>query len=124
LALVGSFTRRGVRLPLILDEPFLRQDATGSAAMAGLLAEFARAGHQVLVFTEDLDALRRFESLNSHVLDVARLRRQPPVAEPRETIATETTFTRVIRETEDGERTPVLQFRTDDATSEPQFSLT
>ena len=126
LALVGSFTRRGVRLPLILDEPFLRQDAAGSAAMAGLLAEFARAGHQILVFTEDLDALRRFESLNSHVLDVARLRRQPPTtAEPqRETITTETTFTRVVRETEDGERTPVLQFRTDDATAEPQFYLT
>jgi energy-coupling factor transporter ATP-binding protein EcfA2 len=124
LALVGSFTRRGVHLPLILDEPFLRQDAMGSAAMAGLLAEFARAGHQLLVFTEDLDALRRFESLNSHVLDLAQLRRQVPLAKPSETITTETTFTRVVRETEDGERTPVLQFRSSGMSSDPQFYLT
>jgi energy-coupling factor transporter ATP-binding protein EcfA2 len=124
LALVGSFARQGIHLPLILDEPFLRQDAAGSATMAGLLAEFARAGHQVLVFTEDLDALRRFESLNTHILDLAKLRRQVPVANSPETITKETILTRVVRETEDGERTPVLQFQTNDVTLEPQFYLT
>jgi hypothetical protein len=123
LALIGSFSRREIHLPLILDEPFLRQDAAGSAAIAGLLDEFARAGHQILVFTEDLDALRRFESLNSHIVDLARARRQVPVSPPRETATTETTLTRVVRETEDGERTPVLQFRSGDVAIEPQFYL-
>jgi energy-coupling factor transporter ATP-binding protein EcfA2 len=124
LALVGSLSHRGMHLPLILDEPFLRQDAVASAAMAGLLVEFSRAGHQVLVFTEDLDALQRFESLNSHVLDLARLRRQIPVIDPSETITTETTFTRVIRETENGEHTPILNFHSSAAVSKPQFYLT
>lgn len=124
LALVGSFARRGVHLPLVLDEPFLRQDAAGSAAMAGLLAEFARAGQQILVFTEDTDALRRFESLRSQVFDLARVRHQVPDVPPPEVDATETTLTRVVRETEDGERTPVLQFRSGDVTADPQFYLT
>jgi len=39
LALVGSYARRGIQLPLILDEPFLRQDAASAAAMAGVLEE-------------------------------------------------------------------------------------
>ncbi len=124
LALVGSFARRGVNLPLILDEPFLRQDAAGSAAMAGVLAEFARAGHQLLVFTEDLDALRRFESLNSMVFDLARLRRQVAPEPPQEISTTATTFTRVVRETEDGQLTPVVKFRTAGTAVEPQFLLT
>jgi energy-coupling factor transporter ATP-binding protein EcfA2 len=123
LALVGSFSRRGIQLPLILDEPFLRLDAASSAAMAGVLAEFARASHQVIVFTEDLDALRRFESLNASVFDLASLRRQA-IPEPKTEVATTETFTRVVRETEDGVRTPVLQFRAVGGNSEPQYYLT
>jgi hypothetical protein len=124
LALVGSFSRRGIQLPLILDEPFLRQDAAGSAAMAGVLAEFARAGHQLLVFTEDLDALQRFESLNSKVLDLAQLRRKMAPIATSEAASSETTLTRVVRETEDGQVTPVLKFRTAGATPEPHCYLT
>jgi uncharacterized protein YhaN len=124
LALVGSFSRRGIHLPLVLDEPFLRIDAASSAAMAGVLAEFARTGHQVIVFTEDLDALRRFESLNASVFDLAGLRRQV-APEPRAEVTTsETTLTRLVRETEDGTRTPVLQFRTAETSAEPQYYLT
>jgi len=53
LALVSSFGSRAIDLPLVLDEPFLRQDAAGAATMSGVLDEFAREGRQVLVFTED-----------------------------------------------------------------------
>jgi uncharacterized protein YhaN len=123
LALVGSFSRRGIQLPLVLDEPFLRLDAASSAAMAGVLAEFARAAHQVIVFTEDLDALRRFESLNASVFDLASLRRQV-TPEPKADVTTSETFTRVVRETEDGVRTPVLQFRAVGGNFEPQYYLT
>jgi hypothetical protein len=123
LALVGSFSRRGIQLPLILDEPFLRLDTASSAAMAGVLAEFSRTGHQVIVFTEDLDALRRFESLNASTFDLASLRRQV-TPEPKAEVTTSETFTRVVRETEDGVRTPVLQFRVAGGNSEPQYYLT
>ncbi len=124
LALVSSFARRCVHLPLILDEPFLRQDASGSAALAGVLDEFARAGHQILVFTEDMDALRRFESLNSTIHDLARLRRQA-TPEPAPEVATaETTLTRLVRETEDGRITPILQFRDPGVNPEHHFYLT
>ena len=104
LALVGAFSRRGIQLPLVLDEPFLRQDAASSAAMAGVLAEFARSGQQVLVFTEDLDALHRFQTLHCRVFDVASLRQVKRV-EVEEVATTATTFTRVVRETEDGSLT-------------------
>ena len=113
LALVGAFSRRGIHLPVILDEPFLRQNAASSAILAGVLAEFARYGHQLLVFTEDLDALRRFESLNCQIFDIAKLR-QPAVQPASVPPVAEQTLTRVVRETEDGRRTPVLQLRTGD----------
>jgi uncharacterized protein YhaN len=124
LALVGSFARRGIHLPLVLDEPFLRQDAAGSAAMAGLLAEIARDGHQILVFTEDLDALRRFKSLNSQVFELAKIRQHGAPVPQRKTVSTETTLTRLVRETKDGEETPVLQFRNSDIASESPYYLT
>ena len=38
--------------------------------MAGVLAEFAREGRQALVFTEDREAVRRFESLGVEVRDI------------------------------------------------------
>ncbi len=121
LALVGAFARRGIQLPLVLDEPFLRQDSAGSAAMAGVLAEFAQSGQQILVFTEDVDALRRFESLNCQLFDLAEIRRQSnagPVA------STSTKFTRVVRESEDGNLTPVLKIRSGPDELESQFYLT
>ncbi|TWU29244.1 DUF4332 domain-containing protein [Bythopirellula polymerisocia] len=121
LALVGAFARRGIQLPLVLDEPFLRQDSAGSAAMAGVLAEFARSGQQVLVFTEDVDALRRFQSLHCQVFDLAKLRCQPTI-EPVTT--QETTFTRVVRETEDGSLTPVLKIRANEEQLDTHYYLT
>ncbi|MBA3483936.1 MAG: DUF4332 domain-containing protein, partial [Pirellulales bacterium] len=87
LALVSSFTNRGVDLPLILDEPFLRQDGRGAAAMAGVLDEFARLGRQVIVFTENREALRRFESIGVVARDLDALRRQAPATVPMPTVA-------------------------------------
>jgi len=80
LALVSSFSARGIDLPLFLDEPFLRQDPRGVAAMAGVLHEFARQGRQLVLFTEDREAARRFESLGDEVRDIDSLRREVRVA--------------------------------------------
>jgi hypothetical protein len=88
LALASSFASRGVDLPLLLDEPFLRQDARAAAAMAGVLAEYARMGRQVVVFTEDREAARRFEALGISLTDIEEQRRSPvavqtPAASPK-----------------------------------------
>ena len=87
LALVSSYANRGVNLPLILDEPFLRQDAAATAVMAGVLEEFARAGHQLLVFTEDFAARRALQSLSCRVFDLEAERQSGQTSELR--LATE-----------------------------------
>ena len=75
LALVSSYAMRKINLPLILDEPFLRLDAAAAVVMAGVLEEFARAGHQLLVFTEDYRVRRSLESLSCRVFDLDEVRR-------------------------------------------------
>ena len=97
LALVSSFDERGIDLPLVLDEPFLRQDAVGVRAMAGVLGEFARAGRQVLVFTADAEAARAFTAQGVQVHDIDQLRRRDPVSPPTPTVVTENAV-RVVRE--------------------------
>jgi hypothetical protein len=116
LALVSSLSAHGVDLPLFLDEPFLRQDPRGAAAMAGVLHEFAGQGRQVVLFTEDREAARRFESLGSEVRDLDALRRRmpnaappspaPAVVEPAAEPAVATV--KIVRETI-GERKPQLR---------------
>src|SRR6185436_8241439 len=97
----------GVNLPLVLDEPFLRQDAVGVRAMAGVLGEFAREGRQVLVFTADAEAARAFASQGVEVRDIDQLRRRERVAPPAPTVATASTV-RVVREPID-QRAPKLR---------------
>jgi hypothetical protein len=109
LALVSSMNQRGLDLPMILDEPFLRQDAANAAAMAGVLAEFAREGRQVLVLTEDHEAVRRFQTLSVEIHDIDALRRgdqlaPAPAAPPPSSAAapvtpTEAPAVRIVRET-------------------------
>ena len=116
LALVSSFSAHGIDLPLFLDEPFLRQDPRGVAAMAGVLHEFARQGRQTVLFTEDREAARRFESLGDEVRDIDALRREvrvvaasfpaPVVVEPTPEPSAATV--KIVRETV-GERKPQLR---------------
>ena len=119
LALASSFSARGIDLPLFLDEPFLRQEPRGVAAMAGVLHEFARQGRQVVLFTEDREAARRFESLGDEVRDIDALRRDArPAAPSPAPIAVEPTpeaapepaaaTVKIVRETI-GERKPQLR---------------
>ena len=75
LALVSTAVREGVELPLVLDDPFLRLDARGTAALAAVLEEFGRRGHQILLFTEQAGAAERLTSLGVDVRDILSLRR-------------------------------------------------
>ena len=74
LALVSACEGQGVRLPLVLDEPFLRLDQHDTAALAAVLDEFARCGSQVLVFTSQREVAQRFNALGMRVHDMRDLR--------------------------------------------------
>jgi uncharacterized protein YhaN len=51
LALVSLLARRGVSLPIILDDVLVNFDAQRAARAVRALWEFAKRGHQVLMFT-------------------------------------------------------------------------
>ncbi len=112
LALVSSFASRGIDLPLLVDEPFLRQEPASAAAMAGVLAEFARQGWQVIVFTENRDAAVRFESLNVAIHPLDDLRQAPAIVPapitPSPALAPFPATVRLVRETV-GELKPQLR---------------
>jgi uncharacterized protein YhaN len=92
LAILTTAAQHNVWLPLVLDEPFARLDARGTAALAAVLDDFGRRGHQVLVFTERADAADRLSSVGAAVHSIGSLRRRelvtgsavptPPPADP------------------------------------------
>jgi uncharacterized protein YhaN len=51
LALVAAYARRGIHLPMILDDVFVNYDAGRTRTACAVLREFAKQGHQLLVFT-------------------------------------------------------------------------
>lgn len=127
LAMITSLASRGIDLPLVLDEPFLRQDAPATAAMAGVLAEFAGQGRQTFVFTEDAEARQRFQSLSIEVRDIDALRRgaaqipRPVVAAP---LAGEARTVRIVREAPLPSAAPSRAAERGSATDKPLFYLT
>jgi hypothetical protein len=76
LALTSAAARHGVHLPLVLDEPFARLDAGGTAALAAVLDHFSRQGHQVLVFTGQGEAVERLASLGCKIVELSTSRRR------------------------------------------------
>jgi energy-coupling factor transporter ATP-binding protein EcfA2 len=75
LTLLSAASRKGVWLPLVLDEPFERLDVRGTAALVAVLDVFARQGHQVFVFTRKQEATVRLASVGAAVHNIASLRR-------------------------------------------------
>jgi uncharacterized protein YhaN len=51
LALVAAYARRGIHLPMILDDVFVNFDAGRTKIAVEVLRNFAREGHQLMVFT-------------------------------------------------------------------------
>jgi len=51
LALVAAYGRRGIHLPMILDDVFVNYDAGRTRTACAVLRQFAKQGHQLLVFT-------------------------------------------------------------------------
>jgi uncharacterized protein YhaN len=70
LALVALYSRRGAALPLVLDDVLVNFDADRAQAAARVLRDFAKQGHQLLVFTCHEHVWKMFKSMR---LDVRRL---------------------------------------------------
>ncbi|MEL7495959.1 MAG: AAA family ATPase [Planctomycetota bacterium] len=51
LALVGAYARRGAVIPMVLDDVLVNFDGQRTSAAADVLHDFARNGHQILMFT-------------------------------------------------------------------------
>ncbi len=63
LALVAAYARRGVRLPMVLDDVLVNFDQDRAAAAAEVLRDFAAEGHQLLVFTCHEHIFKLFKAL-------------------------------------------------------------
>jgi uncharacterized protein YhaN len=70
LALVAAYGRRGIRLPMILDDVFVNFDAVRTRTACAVVRDFARQGHQVLLFTCHEHVWRMFQELK---VDARRL---------------------------------------------------
>ena len=86
LALVSVYARRGIDLPLVLDDVLVNFDARRAKAAAAVLRDFAQAGHQVLVFTchEHLWKLFRHLKIATHQLPANDESLPSTVAYPRQ----------------------------------------
>jgi len=65
LAIVAAYRRRGIELPMVLNDVFLNIDTERAPATAEVLAQFAAQGHQILLFTRHEHILQRFGQLNA-----------------------------------------------------------
>lgn len=63
LALVAAYARRGIHLPMILDDVFVNFDADRTKTACAVLRDFSRQGHQLLVFTCHEHVWRMFQEL-------------------------------------------------------------
>jgi uncharacterized protein YhaN len=78
LALLQAASRQGIWLPLVLDEPFERQNPRDTAALAAVLGSFCRLGHQVIVFTSQREAAECLATHGAAVHDILNLRGRQP----------------------------------------------
>jgi uncharacterized protein YhaN len=62
LAAVEELSRKGVSLPMILDDVFVNFDERRAEAAAEVLCEFTQAGHQVLLLTCHIHLARTLQS--------------------------------------------------------------
>lgn len=70
MALCSSYARRGIHLPLVLDDILVNFDADRAKAAATVLRDFATAGHQLLILTCHEHIAKLFRTLK---VDVRRL---------------------------------------------------
>jgi uncharacterized protein YhaN len=67
LALASAYSRRGVNLPLVLDDVLVNFDSNRATAAARVLRDFAEMGHQVIMFTCHEHIMRIFYDIGVQV---------------------------------------------------------
>jgi uncharacterized protein YhaN len=67
LSLAAAYSRRGVTLPLVLDDVLVNFDSTRATHAAKVLRDFAALGHQVIMFTCHEHIMRMFHSIDVQV---------------------------------------------------------
>ena len=84
LALAASYARRGIAMPLVFDDVFVNFDTRRSEAAIEVLEDFAKAGHQIFVFTCHEHIAEIFRS---HGIGIHRLGEEEPEEPVAESIA-------------------------------------
>jgi len=86
LALVAAYARRGVELPMVLDDVLVNFDQDRATAAAAVLRDFAAAGRQILFFRCHEHIYKLFKSLKVACQElpgqVAAVVELPPEAPP------------------------------------------
>jgi uncharacterized protein YhaN len=67
LSLAAAYSRRGVTLPLVLDDVLVNFDSTRATHAAKVLRDFAALGHQVVMFTCHEHIMKMFHSIDVQV---------------------------------------------------------
>ncbi len=67
LSLAAAYARRGVTLPLVLDDVLVNFDSARAESAAKVLRDFAALGHQVVMFTCHEHIMRIFDKINVQV---------------------------------------------------------
>jgi hypothetical protein len=80
LALIAGYSRRGAKLPIILDDVLVNLDRKRMHAAAQVLRDFALSGHQLLLFTCHEHIREAFEDLAVEVRTLPS--REEPIVEP------------------------------------------
>ncbi|MDZ4658597.1 MAG: AAA family ATPase [Bythopirellula sp.] len=65
LAVVSTFAKRGVQLPMVLDDVLVNFDAVRTQRAAEVLRDFAAGGHQVMLFTCHEHMWQMFKTLDT-----------------------------------------------------------
>lgn len=67
LSLAAAYARRGVTLPLVLDDVLVNFDSVRAESAAKVLRDFASLGHQVVMFTCHEHIMRIFDKIGVQV---------------------------------------------------------
>ncbi len=67
LSLAAAYARRGVTLPLVLDDVLVNFDSVRAESAAKVLRDFATLGHQVIMFTCHEHIMRIFDDIGVQV---------------------------------------------------------
>jgi predicted flap endonuclease-1-like 5' DNA nuclease len=87
LALAEAYRREETELPLVVDDDMLAAEPTAARRAVEVLAEFAQAGHQVVLLTSRDELAARLRQQGVAVHELPALSRPAPQRDPRPAVA-------------------------------------